>query len=922
VISERQDFVEDRTLSYSPAGDGNASSQEGHMPAVGETLAGRFLLRRILGTGGSGVVFAARDIRLNQAVAVKVLHPGLVDTHGLQRLRREVQAARGSHPHVASVYDLHEADGVFFLSMELVEGESLRDRLKHDPRLPVDQVVRIGAQIASALANLHGRGIVHRDVKPANILLSPTGDAKLCDMGLARPMAQGMTVTETAMVMGTPAYMAPEQATGRELTAAADVYGLGLTLYQALTGHVPLEDVTALSTLMRRQKERPPSVRREAPGTPRWLAHLLDRMLDPRPGERPTAATVERSLASGRFRFRPRRRTVAAGVALAVALVAVPAIYSQMRRGDTVRFEIRGDSIVGLDNRGRSTWTRHFGATPSTTVRADFDGDGVEELAVATRDAVDAGKVQEPPATVSILDLGGRVLMRARFRDIIGRWAYPFPLRLEPRLQAEDLDGDGHSELLAVCRQVHFFPSELLAYWPAHDRWQVVLEHPGYIRGVTVLPDPLRPRLRFAGVVNRPIYAPVAGEIVLKPEELAKSSLGNALRLMPGTRSVPGALFEWHTLLDPDEAGLMGDTARIRVEKDLGSSIMGSTRAILHLDRWGNPVPGPNAGRDLRDLRCRFITQLSRLENYSQSSTVASIRAVAGGLRKRFTPLLAERAYRIALDVQEARVLARAGGGVPAIDLLTATASETHDEDAVCLLANLLGIHHELRRAVAMLDPVVATPRTQRANFDGRLLLFHLAVELRDRPLAQRSLLKFGPGAQVIRFGESTVAAMLARAHLWWDEPGETDCRVISTSYEPAGDALACLARWRLGRTAPNDPERMREGLDRHPDAVADFRVAEAASQLGLSHPETAVVLLERLEPWLRTAAADDFANHQILDLARALRAKALLAAGHPAKARTQAQALLPMLTPDLLPANLAREVLDTQPGPEAAPNG
>ncbi|HHQ49621.1 MAG TPA: serine/threonine protein kinase, partial [Acidobacteria bacterium] len=792
------------------------------------------------------------------------------------------------------------------------------ERLKREQRLPVDEVVRIGVQIASALAHLHARGIVHRDVKPANILLTAGGDAKLCDMGLARPMANGMTVTETAMVVGTPAYMAPEQATGQNLTAAADVYALGLTLYQALTGQVPLEDATALSTLMRRQKERPPSVRREAHDVPHWLARLLDRMLDPRLTERPTAEQVQRALSGGRFRFRPRRRTVIAAASLAAMLAAVPAIYSQLDHQRTVQFQVRGSHVIGLDAQGRQTWSRPIGAAPAATVRADLDGDGTDELAVATNDVDSARTAQHQLAGVRIFYLHGHVLLSVRLRDIIRQWSFPYPLLLQTELQAADLDEDGRAELIVLCRQMHFYPSEILVYWPARDRWQVVLEHPGYLRNVAVLPDPRRPRLRFAGLVNRPIYAPVAGEIVLKPSEPQKTSLGSTVRLQPGRRSAPGAFLAWYTLLDPDRAEFLGDTTRIRAEDDGGSTITGSMGTVLTLDRWGNPVPGPNHGVDLREARCRFIERLTHLRYYSDSANPTSIETVTRQLRARFRPLLAETPYRTALDVVEARVLAGAGAAGRAITLLQGTVRDTHNDDAVLLLGNLLGVTGRVDRAIALLEPAVGTPRTQRANFDGRLLLFHLAVERKDRALVERSLFRFGSAAQQIAWGESTVAAILARAHLWWDEVGETDCQVRSWPYEPAGNALACLARWRLGRTAADDPKLMRRGVQDNPDAIPDFRVAEAAAQLGLGHPDAAVVLLDKLLPWLRTAATNDFANHQILDLARALHATALLATGDRAAARTEAHSLLPTLTPGLLPAHLVREVLDATPAETA----
>lgn len=287
----------------------------------GVAVAGRFVLIDRLGSGGSGVVWSALDTMVGERVAIKILDSKIRDPANRERVRREVRAARASHENLVVIHELHEADGLLFLSMELVDGPSLRAELQEKRSLPVGEVMSIGGQIAAALTHLHAQGVVHRDVKPGNIMLAGGGAAKLCDLGLARPLTSGVTVTETEMVVGTPVYMAPEMARG-ELSAASDVYALGLTLYQCLTGDVPLAGTTAVDTFMARQQGRPERVRAKRPECPRWFDRLLDRMLDPQPELRPDAATVARALRDRRFRWRPHRRHLRAAAA-AVAATAI-----------------------------------------------------------------------------------------------------------------------------------------------------------------------------------------------------------------------------------------------------------------------------------------------------------------------------------------------------------------------------------------------------------------------------------------------------------------------------------------------------------------------------------------------------------------------------------------------------------------------
>jgi serine/threonine-protein kinase len=230
---------------------------------VKQALASRYKVERVLGEGGMATVYLAEDLKYHRSVAVKVMRPELASTLGADRFLREVEiAARLTHPHILSMYESGEADGLLFYVMPYVEGETLRDRIHRETQLPVEDALKIAREISEALAYAHEHGIIHRDIKPANILLGG-GHAMVADFGIARAVSNTATdsLTRTGLAVGTPHYMAPEQAMGdREVDARADIYAVGALLYEMIAGEPPFTGPTPQAIVARSITENPRSL--------------------------------------------------------------------------------------------------------------------------------------------------------------------------------------------------------------------------------------------------------------------------------------------------------------------------------------------------------------------------------------------------------------------------------------------------------------------------------------------------------------------------------------------------------------------------------------------------------------------------------------------------------------------------------------
>jgi serine/threonine-protein kinase len=256
---------------------------------------GTYEIKGVLGTGGMGVVFKALDPALNRNVAIKVLAASLASCGASRRrfLREARAAAAVVHEHVIAVFAVVETAGLPFLVMEYVPGRSLQDRLDKDGPLGLAEVLRIGMQTASGLAAAHVQGLVHRDVKPANILLENGVErVRLTDFGLARAVADA-GVTQSGVVAGTPHYMAPEQSRGELTDHRADLFSLGSTLYAACAGHPPFRAETPLAILRRVSDDDPRPLREINPQVPAWLEAIIARLMAKDPARRfQTAAEV------------------------------------------------------------------------------------------------------------------------------------------------------------------------------------------------------------------------------------------------------------------------------------------------------------------------------------------------------------------------------------------------------------------------------------------------------------------------------------------------------------------------------------------------------------------------------------------------------------------------------------------------------
>jgi serine/threonine-protein kinase len=396
---------------------------------VGETIAGRYEVEELVGHGGMSSVYKARDVLLERHVALKILHEQYSADEGfVERFKREARSvAQLQHPNIVTVIDRGEEDGRQYIVFEYVAGENLKEHVVRKGRLDVREALEIALEVARGLAFAHEQGLVHRDVKPQNILLNGDGRAKVTDFGIARTIdVDGMTQTGT--VLGTSNYIAPEQASGKRVDAHSDVYALGAVLYELLAGDVPFPGESFVVVAMKHMHEPAPNVLDVRGDVPLRVAAAVDRALEKDPEQRfPTmdafAAELEACLAEllrgeeggatmvipSRARAPKRRRKVSrwpvvigviallAIAAIVIVLLAIPETATNPPSANT-RVELTG--ITSYDPYGDNK-VENSAAAPNIT-------DGDEATYWSTEHYNDAPSLDKPGVGV-VLDAGAVV---------------------------------------------------------------------------------------------------------------------------------------------------------------------------------------------------------------------------------------------------------------------------------------------------------------------------------------------------------------------------------------------------------------------------------------------------------------------------------------------------------------------------------
>ncbi len=609
----------------------------------GTCLDQRFEIRRVLGIGGYAVVYLAFDRELRREVALKILRADRMSQGALKRLRREAAVARdAASPRLVRIFDIGVSDAAVYLTLEVVEGESLRERLARGP-LSVDDTVRLTRQILEGLRVLHSLGIVHRDVKPGNILLEPEGGVKLADFGLAlRPASDESRMTVGEGVLGTLEYVSPEQVLGEEVDGRGDLYSLGVVLYEMLTGELPHPGKSALGAVLGRLRAKAPDVRLLRPEVPSWLASVVSGLLEKDRSRRyPSADAVLADLDRQRLlRTRAwRRRVIRWGrvAALLVVLGAAVWLWSYSRRP---RFSqvipLEGGGVVALDTEGHELWKKSKILGRFNFAKLHLRGDSRRYLA-----AVLCAPEENNPECVGTLFIlyaeTGKEMKRVHLPS--AHDAFPgFSNQYGAIVRTLDLDGDGADEVLISYCHNPWWPSYTVLYEPRRDFARVIFVGSGHhmVLGATDLDGDGRPEVILSGINNRMGWysaiaavklIPWVGEGVPNRDEMLRASSPDE------AYSVHSSLL-WYSLGPRASPFPRGSLDIHHDRRALAVYYKGEAAKELGFDGFLKSFPSPLPSRERQALRSQAYASLREATRLLRSDRAAEAVPEAETARK------------------------------------------------------------------------------------------------------------------------------------------------------------------------------------------------------------------------------------------------------------------------------------------------
>lgn len=829
----------------------------------------RFVLLRPLGRGGQGEVWLAEDRVLGQRVALKLIRDG-GGNDGRERTLQEARVGREvSHPNLIRVFDVLDLPGLLVVVMEWVEGGSLKERLREGP-LPADQVVRAAEQTLDVLAHLHGKGIVHRDVKPSNLLFDRDGQVRLADLGLVRHLERSADLTRTGVTVGTPDYMSPEQLRGEAPSPAADLYALGVTLFELLTGARPFAGSSDFAVAHQHLTEPPPDLRRGRPDCPRWLAAFVRRLLEKRPADRwPDAAAAREAL---RRRWAPRRRWwrwVAVGAA-AVAVVAGCAWIAASRlRPAVAEVAVDGDDVVALAVDGTELWRRVFPGGPTVPLLADVVGSSVPEV-VTCEGVVDPSSGRSRCELV-VLSQRGSELARTFLETDMIRTHYPHLTDdlICGKLFAGDLDGDRRPEVLWSVSHPWWFPAAAGVWWGRRGgASQVLLVNSGRIYGLDAadVDGDGEPELVASGVNN-----PIGYQAFLAVVE--PSGGGYSPDIV--TWLIENPPVRLYLPLGPqreqawiESAGADGFDVRLGAQ-------------LLHLTRDGSEPGESPVEWDARRGFWDRLVEVCRQAEFDPGGAEGRFGALEADQRA----VLSEPGSRLAASLLAARSLARGGDQGAAIRTLRRAAGRDPDFTDLWLRLGEQRLIAGERRAGREALVRSLTARTSGRNpFDAPLML-HLDAALHGDGAARDQ----ARGATQAYAARGQQGVSVETGPLWpffrgdWADPAldpAPPARLVK-----AGDVLRLWARLERGGD-PAEVARAAEAMEDNPEVADQARMLRTVALGRLGEAGQAVKLaglsLERLEERGR----ESYEAFAWVPLAEWALGNALEAAGKPEAAR------------------------------------